>query len=494
MNQELIAQVVAQSLKAVEEREGQKIAAGNPTGPYTHGPGGLFSMVSGQYPILNAMIMPDGLLSALPSRVVSPHYVADQIDTLTGVTAGTGDEPEGVCDQPIRAGNKKLCQLYSPFGRQSVAARELDILRLPKRRDKFEDMAFTADFPINFGQDNPMWPSMDASGTAISRNEVANRILEMGVEFQRLVCPQVYAGTPVNNTGNGLNSGHMEPLGLEYWINVGNKLDMRSGAVCSALDSDVKDFDYGKIEGTDPDIVGHIIWMWKYLQNNAQKMRLGPVSYIISMPPEMWHELTFVWPCRYDTYRCQNSAGNNPIVLNDELNVRQRLEMLNGKYLMIEGVRVPVITDDCAPSVNWLQDANVAEGEFAGTIWFIPVTIMGRRPATEIQIMDQNESVRLAGVLARNARVWTTDGGAFIWTATDGGNGLCHDMQFTCEWRINMYTPQLAGRIDNVAYSPLQNFRDYDPEGMYFKDGGVTSQDVEKFYNQWNGEYEPIPA
>ena len=60
-------------------------------------------------PIFSAMVLPrTGLQNLLPVR--GTRYANPLYGLFTGVTATTGSEPTGVCDDPPTAGLSKLCE------------------------------------------------------------------------------------------------------------------------------------------------------------------------------------------------------------------------------------------------------------------------------------------------------------------------------------------------------------------------------------------------
>lgn len=468
-------------------KKGRK-AVGNPAGPYLHGPGGLAANIDGEHPILSAMIRPSGLLNVLPILRADRH-VTEFITTFTGVTAATGSEPEEVCDDPRQAGLKKLCRIAVPFGRQRLKTREWHVLRLGKLANRFEEMSLGADFPIGLLERDNLTPFGGAptTGSDVMRSELANRLFEMAVEFQRVYSTQLYAGDPTNNTGNGDpdKAGYKEMMGLDLWINAGNKRDASSMAICRALDSLLLDFDYEGLDSETKSIVRYITQAWRWVNWNADRMGLSPATWIISMRPDAFNEITDRWPCAYMSHRCAVDGGATNIVsINNDLNVRMRDEMRNGKFLWIDGVKVPVALDLGVFEENWDTDgSDLLPGEYASDIYIVPLTVLNGLRVTGFQYFDQNLSVA-ENALARLANYWTTDAGMFLWNSTF--HDLCLDMRATIEPRLIMQTPQLGARIQNVKYSPLEHLRESDPDAMYYANGGVTSTEIERFYNAWS--------
>jgi hypothetical protein len=70
--------------------------------------------------------------------------------------------------------------------------------------------------------------------------------------------------------------------------------------------------------------------------------------------------------------------------------------------------------------------------------------------------------------------------GRFAWTAVK--DGWCFKIQAKIEPRLVLRTPQLAARIQNVKYTPLQHVRSPDPDSPYFEKGGVSTMPGTTYY------------
>jgi hypothetical protein len=64
-------------------------------------------------------------------------------------------------------------------------------------------------------------------------------------------------------------------------------------------------------------------------------------------------------------------------------------------------------------------------------------------------------------------------------------NNFCYKLKVKTEPRIILRTPQLAGRIDAVRYSPLQHVREANPSSPYWVDGGVSLRPDVSGYHVW---------
>ena len=137
----------------------------------------------------------------------------------------------------------------------------------------------------------------------------------------------------------------------------------------------------------------------------------------------------------------------------------------------VNGRTYPVVVDDGIFEHNNVNNANCAAGEYASTIYFLPLTITGNFPVLYRQYKDYAAGTPNLRPLKGNFIFWT-DGGAYSWTLNQ--TRWCYDLSSKTEQRVILRTPQLAGRIDAVKYAPLQHLRDSDPDSAYWADGGVS--------------------
>ena len=84
----------------------------------------------------------------------------------------------------------------------------------------------------------------------------------------------------------------------------------------------------------------------------------------------------------------------------------------------------------------------------------------------------------------RLLRTFTTDGGLFRWYVYE--KGPCMQWDIMTMFRVRTHMPQLAGRLQNVGYQPLQHVRDWNPSSVYFTDGGRTNVPQTSYYSDWS--------
>jgi len=271
--------------------------------------------------------------------------------------------------------------------------------------------------------------------------------------------------------------------GLDSQIATG-QLDASTGTACPALDSDVKDFAYADVCGTTRDIVEYMSMMAWMLSFNARRMKVEPVKCAIAVRPELWYELSACWPCRYLTNRCQDAAGTQVAVINDENNTKLRDRIRDNMQLPIHGIWYDVIVDDGIFEHNSTNNANLAAGEFASSIYFVPVTILGNFPATYRQYLNYKHPLADQNVrMLRGMEHFWTDNGIFSWAIDI--EKWCYKLCLKTEQRVVLRTPQLAGKIQHVKYTPLQHLRSPFPSSPYFAGGGVSIRPIAKKYAVW---------
>lgn len=452
-----------------------KAVSSTPTTTYGHGPGGLFSNPALERPIFSAMVLPrtglQNLLLVRGSRFANPLY-----GLFTGVTATTGSEPTGVCDDPPTAGLSKLCEHSFVYGRQSRQTRVFDIDRMGLLQDRGEhtDFQFMGNpWQSATAENVPTYPGLQGPLNNALNSEVAKAIFELGVAWSRDFAKELYTGNPTNNTSGG---GRQYFYGLDTLINTGYR-DAITGIACPAADSIVRSFGNLDIATNGATLVRQITNIYRNLRYIASNAGLDPVQWAISMPWAMFYEITEVWPCAYLTYRCTNIATGNTAFVDSAEAIRLRDEMRGnvydrtGQYLLIDGVRVPVVLDD------GIAELGVGAGSFRAALYFVPLTVLGGTPTTFMEYLDYsapNGALEAARALAPEGSYSVSDNGRFLWHKKPPQN-FCVQMLAKSQPRLMLLTPHLAARLTNIQYTPVQHQRDPFTDGTYFTNGGQTS-------------------
>lgn len=469
-----LVQAFAEALKVAAPEYMQK-GVGASVGPYVHGPGGLFGVRGLERDIISTHTQITGSLGeVLPIQAsvdMNPLF-----PYITGFLRSDQQEKNAICDEPEEAAPFKTCIQTTVFGRKEFKTRELEVNRVGQRinRGEFMDLNLVNSPLVNqMGGLMAGFMGMNNQMAGLAGNEFVMRMVEVGVAFQRWFCPQVFTGNPANSSAGG---GYKEFMGLDMLIGT-NKIDAETGTACPSLYSDVKSFGYRQVDSAvDPDLVKVLTTMMRILKSKASHQNLAPVNWAFVMRDELFYAITEIWPCRYITYRCNNIDGANidPIgSFSVEAAMRMKFEMRNGSYLLIDGIQYPVIIDDCIPEDNHADNGTIPAGCFASDIYIVPLTARGGTLRTLYWEHFDYRTNLLPSITGLPAYFWS-DAGVFLWTILTP-HVWCIDAAAKVEPRLILRTPQLAGRLTDVAYCPLQHTDDPLPSQDYHVNGGVRT-------------------
>lgn len=464
MNAEQLAQSL-QALLAMAAKGGTHTKAPanfNTAGMLTQ-PGGIFTVPGIEPELFSTHIQPAGLgavLPAMPSATDDPRY-----GLITGFSDDIGSEATNPCDDGP-TGYMKAGTLTAQFGRlmRDTETIQIDAL-LHQQRGSSTNLRVMREM-LNPGGMTPGLQT-DPTATVIDAQRVS-----VGVRTERKLATMLWQGSTANNTAGG---GYKEFPGLDNQIATG-QIDADTGVALPSVDSLIFNFNYNAVDGTVLDIVDYLSAMEFNLRDVARRTNMLPVTWAVVMRPELWFELSAVWPCRYLTNRCATDTGTtNPVIINDNVNVAMRDGMRNGAYIDINGNRYPVITDDGIFEHTNINNGSVTPGSYASSLYFAPLRVIGNFPSIYWEYIDYNNIAGLISSLgagARNTPFWVHPGGRFLWVYKP--NGLCFKLQLLVEPRVVLRTPHLAGKIQSILYTPLNHLRDSQPTSPYFLNGGVS--------------------
>lgn len=439
-----------------------------------HGPSGIFGHPGISRDVFATRVKPRGLLSVLPARgTVETNPI---VAYLTGFTDDeSAAEKDAVCDDPLEAGDIKNCFQGALFGRVERKTKTLELNAVGRQTNRGEmfDLRLVND-PLLEGELLSM-PNVPSALAQVLNNEVLARWMTLGIAFERKLGPLVYTGSPANNSAGG---GYKEYHGLETLVGTG-KIDVISGTACAALDSDIRNFAYARVDSSPTLLYNMILNMFRNLQDIASRTGLDPVTWTIVMRRNLFDEIVDFWPLVYGTFRFGDSAVTSTTITRvniDAADARQMAEdMRTGKYLVIDGQRVSVTIDDFIPEENGTTSASVASGCFASDIYILPLTVRGGIISTFLEYFDfASPGAAMSQVqLGHLAGEYWTDGGRWLWTTQR--TLWCVSWAAKIEPRLRLLTPHLSGRIQNVRYCPVRHYREDEPSSSYFADGGRVS-------------------
>ena len=448
-----------------------------------HGPLSLFgqAQVGIEPDVISAMMLWQGIADILPTRGVRTREVL--LPFITGVEPTSSTEPDGECDDCI-SGETESCIQHFPLGRVCRETHDLTIDRVIERLNR-GDIDLTL-LNSSLGSDSPWQPDMgtgDLSGETIMQIATAWALLfELPPLFMHALSPMVFTGNPTNNQGDG----YREFRGADLLINTGF-VDAIENVACPALDSDVKNFNFTDVDGgtvNGATFYEFLEMLEYYVWHNARRMRLWPANWAIVMRPELWQILSGLVPLQAVESALLNTTIQQRYAINLDGStiVAERDRLRAGMVLPLNGRSYKVVLDDGINELTNATNANLEAGEYASDVYFWPLTYLGGRPATRIDYKDFrfiNEELRATGGLVGDFYKASPEG-RFAWTWVK--DGWCFKIQAKIEPRIILRTPQLAGRIQNVKYVPMQHLRSPDPDSPYFEKGGVSTRTPPTYY------------
>jgi hypothetical protein len=454
--------------EAKEEDQHQKHDAGGAmTAQQLHGLGGVFAQLGADPEFLSTYVKPQSVSSVLPiypSVDEDPRYW-----TLTGFTSPSGDQPTNACDA-APTGYEKGCQLTAYFGMKRFDTQEIEMDKVMLRinRGDFKDLRFVG---------NPITGGTNLMPSGVTRDNALNVVTAM-----EMLKTAAYMEMALHNDiWQGTVAAGSFP-GLAVQVATG-QVDAGTNTACPSLDSDIKNFAYNDVCGTTLDIVEYLSSMMYYLESLAMDTGMAPVKYVLAMRPQLWFELSACWPCSYLSNRCNDASGTQILTVNDGNNVDMRDRMRNSLKLPVNGIEYDVVLDTGIFEHNNANNGNLAAGEFASTIYAIPVTIAGNFPATYREYVDYRQAAPDEALLRGRPNWFHTDAGMYSWTYLE--TRWCYLLSLKTEQRVVLRAPQLAGALQNVMYTPLQHLREPDFDSSYHVDGGVSYRPGGTRYAVW---------
>lgn len=439
-----------------------------------HGPQSLFNTPGVQPDILSTIVRPRGLEAFLYARghVRLSQFEEPLFGTMTGQTAGSGEEATSGCDTnaPV-AGNLKMCHQTWVFGEQTLLTRPIQIDRAGQLINRSE--------PLDLRLVNNPFADLERRGMNVSsadlfRDRLTKSIVEALIEMERRYARLIWVGNPANTSSN--TGGYQEANGLERIINTGYR-DAITGLTCSAADALVLSYNQAIVQNTAGNIVRTITEMYRSRADLADDVGLSGVQWAFVMRRQLFRALTEVWPCAYHTYRCYTAAPGNDASVNVDGATQMRMiqEMRDGEYLLIDGEQVPVVID------NTMAELNVGGGNFQSDLYLLPFVVPGigetGGQALYIEHFDYGGSFGMASILPalgpRDEYRVSPDGRYAIFFPN--GTSFCKQAMIRTRKRYICRTPFLAARLDDVRYAVYQHEREWQPGTSFFENGGATS-------------------
>jgi hypothetical protein len=444
---------------ALELRQKNDPASATPTATPLNGP---FPGNSNQYGIFSSPgVRPDrfsaqqrelSFLSALGAPVES-EFQTEILEIVTGQTAAGNTNASGWCGDAPMAGGLLTCKQIFTFG-NFMGKTKLNVLpQVGMLRNR-------ADMPgriLNSGEIlSPFVPDI-AQRLDNSQSQLQNELYTFGGAVE--ISTENVAFQGVSGTDRSQFGWWKEFKGLDSQIKTGY-VDADSGIACPAADSIVVTFN-AAIDASASDGRDFITTMSEtYIsaKDRARRAGMGGTVWAWVMRAEQFYKAAEVWACGYSTYRCQSSNAGQPVTT-DGMSVQAlRTAMLNGQYLLVNGVEIPVIFSDGI----LLERIGTNPTVLRSDIYLLPISWNGRRLIRpEYFPMDNPYAAELGNFVRNGDHFKILNNGLYMVTQRDTGN--CIEFIFNAMYRLILETPFLAARIDDVRFTYQLSTRVADP-------------------------------
>jgi len=470
--------MMAEATKSLTEKASLPVSpsyAGN-----VHGIGSMFGAVQiGIEPeVISAMMHWRGIGEIIPREAT--RFIEMFLPFITGVDPTSSTEPSNECDNCI-SGESEACIQHFPTGKVCRETKAMDIHKLVERLNRGDiDLRLLND---QLGNEAP-WHPGSLPNTQADLMQIATAwalLYELPPLFMQALAPMVYTGNPVNNNGNA----YREFRGLQLLVNTGF-VDAFANVTCPALDSDLKNFNYGDVQTvTTPSFYEVLEMAHYYVRNNARGQRLDPVEWVVSMRPELWQIFSSLIPYQSILATMMTNIPPNRYSVDiDGMALTQERDRIRaGHRISLNGQAILVVEDDGIPEQNNANNASLDPGEFSSDVYVLPRTFLSNRPAMRIDYKDYrflSGEIAATDDLIEGFYKWSPDG-RFAWSLVR--DGPCFKIRATIEPRIVLKTPQLAARIQNVKYVPMQHLASPDPDSPYRFKGGVSTRAPASYYH-----------
>ncbi len=438
-----------------------------------HGPlhsnpafGGIFSRPGSRPEVFSAYQRPRSLVNQL--GIVRSEFQNNDIDIMTGVTAGSGTNAANFCGDPPEGGVPKRCTQRFTYGDWYMKTGLADIINTGQRVNR-------ADLEkriVNFAQaPNQFFPSeLLAAADLSSRAQslLASEMLRLVTAWEREFEKIIFRGTQGVDDETFLG-WFTQFSGIENQIITG-RTDIDTGQACPAADSEIITFsaDIAGNAADGRDIVTTVTNLYEGLRQRAEDVGMGGTAFVFAGTNRLFYTLVDQWACNYATTICAGSAGNPNGT--DALAVKAfRDELWQGRFLLVSGTPVPFLVTD-GPTEVGVDGGN----NFTSDLFLIPVDgPTGRFLNIEYKPQDTAEQMDFVRFMGTNGSGPAPIGGGKFMHGIEQ-TAFCLEHHFGGKFRMILDAPFLAGRIDDITYNFLGTYRAADPADSFaFVDGGV---------------------
>lgn len=459
-------------MKALQETQKHDPASTTLAAPALHGPlqgnnaqYGIFSRPGVRPERFSTLVRTRSLARVLGVR---PSRMWQEIlEVMSGVTAAGGTNADSWCGNPPTTPAGKVAQQIYKFGKWYA---KTNLNALPEL-GMFRDRADVPGSILNAApqERNPLIPDLMYRIIDDTDSALRYELFLMGVGLERSLEKVLVTGDITQASASTEWGWMVEFNGLDSQIKTGYT-DAVSGLAVPAMDSAILTWNLqvsGSLGGGDGrnfvQAVSDLIWG---LKDRAASMGMDGVDFGVVMRAEAFRAVVENWACNYATYRCTGGTAGQP-VLNEATVMNQlRLEMMEGQYLLVDNLQVPVIFSDGIPQES--QGGN----QFMSDMYVLPIAWNGML-LINLEYFDMNNATLQEYASFSDMDITTLNNGMFI--VGSRSTGLCKEYLFGAKMRLILETPWLAARVDNIIYTMRAPIRNADPADTWFyANGGIS--------------------
>lgn len=422
---------------------------------------GLFSAPGVRPDRFSTLARPRSMTSLL--RPQKSDLINEIVEIVTGQTAGTTTNATGWCADGALAGVLKTCQQTYAMGNFKMRTRIIPLQEVGQLRNRADIPGMIVNNPP---QDNPLIPDMFYRLTD-DRSQLQYEFFTLGNQISRSMEIELFRG--VAGTDTSIPGWWKDFNGLDSLVKTGY-VDALTQVACPAADSTVVSWnaDVGATVG-GRNIVQAYSDTYYAKKDLAEMVGMGDVQFAFVMRKEAFRALTEVWVCQYATYRCQSGTVGNPVMTSAvEMNAL-RLEMMNGQYLLIDGVPVPVIFSD---GILLERLGSGTPNVLRADSYLLPISWNGR-PLIRLEYHDMgNQYATEMANLVYTSAMFINNG---MYMLTKNERDGCIEYTVSSKMRLFLETPFLAARIDDMSFSYSAPTRVAEPGTTFlYANGGST--------------------
>lgn len=445
--------------KSFQEGAKHDIADGTPITGGLYQEGGIFTYPYGRPEMFSALQQPRSFISTLP--IEFSNVENEIVSIITGMTDASGENATSVCGDPPTPGNLKVCRVNLIFGQAFIGSKVYDLTKVGGQEHFAANPVQIQNFAMS---DDPLVPEPLRIANANFFSDDARRLFEVATMFKRMMARIEIDGSSAN-TGGGAETGWIQEFsGLSRLIKDGYT-DV-TGATCPAADSLVENWGAAvdaTVNGlTLPQLLNDMFFSRMVL---AREVGMEGTVFTLEMDYRLFRQLAYQFACGFVFTRCATPDAGNPIGRTDAEVSRRFEEFMRNQYLPLEGLNVPVTFTSGAEIDN--------SGESpVGPIFITPRSWNGRA-LTTLQAFNLNNSVVQAFNQMANTtgRMYSNNG---LYAFATRSWGFCDQLLMTAKLRMKVWTPFLGGRIDDISFNGYVGYRNWDPAGSSFYNGGIT--------------------